>query len=236
MILAGLKKIALLICLMFVLIGAMADDNAPIYDRYSLSASAQSDVANDLMTVKMVVEEEDRNSAVLADRINQIMQWALAQVKKLPGIEARTTDYNTYPKYEQKRISGWRSSQTLQLEGGDFETVKAAVAVLQERMIVRNMHFSPRPQTRMQTENGLIGRALEAFRQRAILVQDSMQATGYRVIQISVNTQDFMEPPGYDMQRMEMQMRSFNQGVTLPAVDAGNSRISVSVHGEIQLM
>ncbi|MCB1755838.1 MAG: SIMPL domain-containing protein [Gammaproteobacteria bacterium] len=215
-------------------LNAYAEADAVVYDRYALSASAETDIDNDQMTVEMVVEDEDKDSAALADRINQNMLWALLQLEKFPAIKSSTRNYTTRPQYEQSHISGWRSSQTLQLQGSDFEEIKNAIAILQERLIVRSMHFEPRQQTRREIEDRLISEALEAFRQRAELVRNSMQAEKFRVISLNINTNDYAGPV-YRDQVMTMSTRAATPSVAAPAVDAGTSRVQVSVHGEIQL-
>lgn len=213
---------------------AVAEDATVVYDRYSLHVSAEAEVENDLMVVMLVVEDEDSNSAALADRINQVMLWALLETEKYPSIKAATRDYRTYPKYDQNRITGWRSSQALRLEGSDIESVKMAVAELQQQLIVRSMQFLPREETRRQAENDLVDDALERFRDRADLIRTSMQAEEYRVIQISVNTGDIGRP-AYRMEAMAMDTRGAAKSVAAPAVEAGSSKIQISVSGEIQL-
>ncbi len=221
------------LCLILLQAIVMADDNTPVYSRYSLSASASVEIENDLMTVQLVVEDEDTDSAALAERINQKMLWALLQLEQFHSIKSSTRDYNTYPIYEQKRISGWRSSQTLQLQGSMFDDIKRAIGKLQERLTVRSMRFSPRPETRKMTENKLIDEALEAFRERADLISKSMNASGYRVIHAGVNTDDHRAPMFREAMAADMQVR--NKAVSAPSIDAGTSQITVAVHGEIQL-
>lgn len=231
----GMMSRMLLAAILLLLSGvSYAEQNTLVYDRYSLQVSAESEVENDLMVVNLMIEDEDSNSAALADRINQEMLWALLQTEKHPRIKSSTKDYNTYPKYEKNRIIGWRSSQVLQLESTDFESIKKAVAELQERLIVRSMQFLSRPETRKDAENNLIDEALTSFRERSTLIQKSMQAETYRIIQLSVNTNDFGSPM-YRVESMNMDARSVSKSVAAPAIDAGTSKIRVSVSGEIQL-
>ncbi|HBR96620.1 MAG TPA: hypothetical protein DD979_04490 [Gammaproteobacteria bacterium] len=215
---------------------AFAEGDTPVvYDRYSLQVSTESEVENDLMTVVLVVEDEDRDSAALADRINQNMLWALLQTEKFPDIKTQTKRYSTSPKYEQNRIVGWRSSQELVLESVEFESVKKAVAILQEKLTVRAMQFTPQSVTRQEAENALLDDALAAFRARASLIQKSMQASSYRVIQVMIDA-GRQGPPVYARNEvMAMSAKSSMGAVAAPATDAGTSRIRIAVSGEIQL-
>ena len=220
--------------LLLLTVNVRAEQSPTLYDRYSLQVSAESEIENDLMTAHLTVEDEDRNSAELADRINQEMLWALLQIERYPSITSSTQNYSTYPKYEHNRIVGWRSSQTLMLKGKDFDEIKAAIGVLQERLTVRSMRFKPTPETRQEAEDKLIADALAAFRKRSVLIQSSMQATDYRVIHMSVDTNGYSRPV-YRAETMAMDARGAAKSVTQPAVDAGTSRIQIVVHGEIQL-
>ena len=76
---------------------ASADQKEVLYDVYTLSASAQSDVKNDLMTVNMVVQAEGSNAADVADSINATMGWAVARLKPFSTIRTETLDYRTNP-------------------------------------------------------------------------------------------------------------------------------------------
>jgi predicted secreted protein len=210
----------------------MAAD-APVYDQYSLAATAESEVENDLMTVRLRVEHEDRDTAVLADKVNGDMQWALEQLKSAVALDYRTENYTANPKYEQNRIVGWRSSQTLTVSGSDFDQLKNIVQILQQRLQVADMIFSPSDDTRRNVEDALINEALDNFKRRAEIVQANMQASGYRIMHLNINTPG--NQPGRShmrVERMAMQSRAVEHS---PAIEAGETRINVSVSGQIQL-
>jgi predicted secreted protein len=227
-----------LVLILFLLLWPLAgvsSTEAPVYDRYTLHASANASISNDLMTVLMVIEDEDADNAVLADRINQDMLWALLQLESYPSIKTHSREYTTYPKYEHNRINAWHISQTLSLEGADFDAIKTVVASLQERLTVRSMTFSPKIETRKMAEDKLISEALSLFKQRSSLIQESMGHEKYRVIHLSIDSNNRGGGP-LPVYRESMSMsRSSSMAVTAPSVDAGKSNISVSVHGEIQL-
>ena len=95
----------------------------PLYDVYQLSAEAQIDVANDLMTVNLVATATGSDAAQLANKINATMGWAVNKLGPFTAIETKTLDYQTHPQYERNgsRIKGWVASQSIQLETDDFE-------------------------------------------------------------------------------------------------------------------
>lgn len=202
-------------------------------DLYSLHAEAEGEVANDLLTVELVVEGEDRDSASLANRINANMQWAMAKLKPQTAIESSTRNYNTWPKYDHKnnRIIGWRASQTLLLESEDFEATRKVIQTLQEKLQVRNMRMTAKAETRTQQEDELINQALNRFKERALIVQLNMGASGYRIMDVSVKTNQH-QPPYQPQARGMMAEASVSSA---PVIEGGSSRVVVSVSGRIQL-
>lgn len=202
-----------------------------VYELFSLQATAQGDVANDLLSCDLVVEKEDRDSAKLANRINADMQWALSALKRYSQIKVSTRNYSTWPRYDRKsnKILGWHASQTLHIESEDFDAARSAIQKLQEKLLVRNMQLKPRPETRAAREDQLIATALDRFKERAQIVQLNMGASGYRIVNAHINTQSNQHPVAY------AEMSRSTSVASAPAIQGGSSQISVSVQGEIRL-
>jgi predicted secreted protein len=159
------------------------------------------------------------------------MQWALDQVSSVDSIQTKTENYTTHPKYEQQRVVGWRSAQTLSLSGSDFDAIKAAVQILQSRLQIQSMAFQPSDETRRKTEDELINAALDNMKHRAQIVQENMGASGYRIMHLNIDTGHRYAGRG----RVEATMMRSASVETAPAVEGGESRISVTVSGQIQL-
>ncbi|MBX2881584.1 MAG: SIMPL domain-containing protein [Granulosicoccus sp.] len=217
-----------------LIIAATATGNAAdelIYDKFSLQATAQGEVVNDLLVCDLVAEKEDRDSAKLANRINADMQWALAELKRYTKIKARTRNYTTWPRYDRKsnKILGWHASQTLQIESEDFDAAQTAIQKLQEKLLVRNMSLRPKAETRAEREDDLIAAALDRFKERAQIVQLNMGASTYRIVNAHINTQSNQQPALYQ------EMARTSSVESAPAIQGGSSQITVSVQGEIRL-
>lgn len=209
--------------------------HAPQYDVYQLSASAQIDVPNDLMTVTMVAEATGSDAAVLANNINASMGWAVSKLKPFTAIDTRTLDYQTHPQYERggSRIKGWVASQSIRLETDNFEQAAKAIQLLQERLQVRGMYLSAKPATRKKAEDQLINTALSAFKARALLVQTNMGAPAYRVMNLSINTSDRGGRRSQSSNhRGAIEQLSVSSA---PVIESGTSQVSISVDGQIQL-
>ncbi len=232
-----MRQVARLLCGGFFLFlaspVALAEDEQ-LFDQYSLQAQAEGEVVNDLVTVELSVQDEDQVSSSLANRINATMEWALEKLRSTPAVTHSTRNYRTWPKYErnQRRIVGWHASQTLLLESDDFAVVRRVVQQLQEKLRVNAMRMTPKHTTRIERENTLITDALNRFKERAEIIQLNMGAADYRVVEVSVNT---------DQQFNQFQPRMMERSVSssmvesAPAIAGGSSKIVVHVSGRIQL-
>lgn len=205
------------------------------YDVYQLSAQAEIDVANDLMTVNLVATATGSDPGELANKINATMGWAVGKLGPFTAITTQTLDYQTHPQYERNgsRIKGWVASQSIQLETDNFEQAGDAIEMLQERMQVQGMRLKAKAETRERAEEQLINTALEAFKRRAKLVQTNMGASGYRVMSLSINSDG--SGRGYaehDYMRANTMARSESYA---PAIEAGTSTVRVHLNGQIQL-
>jgi len=215
------------------LANADGHESHTLYEVFSLSASASADVDNDWMTATLAVQAEDKDAAALANKVNATMSWAVNQLRPYSTLETKTRDYQTYPRYDSsqaRRLIGWRATQTLQISTDDFKSAGKAIQQLQERLQVQGIQLSVKEATRKVASDRLINEALNAFKQRARLVQTNLGAPGYRIIDVNIhadnNAQQFNH---YEADMMRSKVAS------APAIESGSSKVSVQVSGRIQL-
>lgn len=225
-------RISWMLWILFLSLGsaAQAAEQPERFNQISFQVRAAESVANDRMQVVLVVQGEDEHAAVLADRVNETMAWALAQARAQPGLEVRSGGYATQPVYRKEALVGWRASQELILQGGDFARLGALIGTLQERLQLRSVAFSVAPQTRAGVERRLIDRALDDFKQRADQIRANLGSKTYRIVEANIQTED---QPVHPMPIVRAQAMS--ESVAPPAFEGGDSEIRVGVHGVIQL-
>ncbi|MFK7891777.1 MAG: SIMPL domain-containing protein [Granulosicoccus sp.] len=206
------------------------------YDVYTLSSEASVDVDNDLMIAILAVQDEDKDSAILADKINSKARWATNQLRPYATISYKTRDYQTYPRYDSsqvRRLIGWRATQTIELETDDFEAAGKAIQQLQEKLQVQSIRLSVKPETRDKATDALIVKALGQYKNRARLIQQTMSADGYRIVDLQISTEG--NTPVYADARIAMsEMRSATM-VAEPSIEGGSTRVTVQVYGRIHL-
>ena len=227
-----MKQSGLIASLFIILsLSAYAHDNDPLFNQVSLQAQVEREIPNDQLTVMLAAEAEGKEAAKIADRINKDMDWALNQVTKHKDINKRNLSYNTYPIYDKRTVIGWRAIQQLELKSTNISTLTELVGDLQERLQVKNMHFNPTKNTREQYENDLISEVMLAFKKRVETIKQHMDEKNVRIVNINVNTGGSYPQPVYAEARM---MAMDSMAKTAPAVEAGTSKITVTVSGSVQ--
>jgi predicted secreted protein len=213
---------------------ARADDckSCGAQHRARFQVESTREVENDWITAIVGVTAEDANPAALADRVNKDMAWALEQARAESKVKAKSGGYSTYPIQEEGRLRRWQASQQLVLESSDSAALTRLVGTLQSRLQLVSFQFSVSDERRSKVQEELVTEALAAFRARAALVAKGLGASGYALDDVSVETAS----PGYPvpMMRAEMAMAKSDMAAP-PAVEAGTSRVAVSVQGSIVL-
>lgn len=196
-------------------------------DVVNLQAEASREVENDQLVAVLAAEGQGANAAELADGVNRKMAQALKQAREVSSVKLRSGNYQTFPSYgKDGRIDGWRVSQELRLESGDFAAAAKLIGQLQQSLNVRSMTVRLAPETRRAAEDALIAEAVAAFEARAELTRKAMRAKSYRIREISIGTSGVGPRP---MLEMSAAARS------PVAIEGGVSQVTVTATGSIQL-
>ncbi len=209
---------------------ARSEDDGGASNRIEFQVERSRQIANDRIRAVVGVTDEDVDAAVLADRVNRAMAWALETARANPAVEARSGGYRTTPITDKGKLRRWRASQDLVLESDDVAAVSALVGTLQSRLQLRGISFSVSHEKRREVEDALIEAALAAFRARADLVRKSLDKRGYEIVRASVYTAG-----AAPIRSMRAESAMLGARVTAPALEGGRSEISVRVNGTIEL-
>ncbi|MBB5193569.1 putative secreted protein [Silvimonas terrae] len=210
------------------------------YNVVNLEASSSKDVSNDLATATLYVEINNTDPAQLADKVNQTLAAAVRLSRQYATVQSAGTGYTTYPVYNNKtnHQDSWRGRGELRLTSRDFPALSRLLGQLQQplsngvSMQLAGIRYGVSDEARKAAEDGLIEDSIKAFRQRAELIQRGMAGTGWRTVNMNVNTQAF-EPPAPRVMMMKAAMAS--DSAAPPAIEGGDSKVSVTVSGSIQV-
>ena len=211
-------------CLAFVAFSAWAQENL-----VSVQAEASREVDNDELVAVLAAEAQGADPAALASMINQRMAAALQLARGAPAVRLRSGNYQTYPRYRDQRVEGWHAAQELRLESPDFTAAARLIGALQKDLVVRSMSVRLSREARRTAENALIPEAIAAFQGRADIARKALNAKGYRVRNLSVET-GAVGPP------VPLATTARTQSsVAPPALEPGISQVTVTVSGTVQL-
>jgi len=221
----------LVLCLSLSSTSLMAGAKSKIYDRIQLSANASMEVENDTLSAQLYAQQEGSDLASLADGVNKKISETIALVKQVDDIKLQTLGYQTYPVYQQQRVSGWRVRQTIRIESQDSAKLSQLLSELQSRLALESLQYSVSPAQREAAEEQLIGDAISSFEKRAALVTKQLGRTDYRLVEMNINTSGQPVQP----MRMRASMMAMEASVAPPSLEAGSQTIRVDVSGSIEL-
>jgi len=208
-----------------------ADEEVLHYNIINLDAAAAKEVANDVMVAVMQASVRKNSAAEAGKAVNEMMAWADSVLADKSSIKHRTMNYQTRPVYQKSAITDWSVTQQLRLQSEDFDALTGVIGTLQQHLQVSSIQFTISPERRKQEVEELIVAALEAFGARAALISKTLKAKDYRIVNLAIT-----DTPGHTPYRGGMQMEAMAVKAAAPVVEAGDSKVEVSVQGKIQIV
>lgn len=209
---------------------AAAHDANDHYDRINLSASAQTQIENDIVIVTLYAEEEGSDSVQLADLVNQRISQAIQQVKRQDSIKLQTNSYNTHPIYNKNKIIGWRVRQSIRLESRDMTLMSKLLGDLQQSLSLQSISFAISPELKNNTDERLIGEALQVFEQRASIIIHQLGRRDYKIVDLNINTS-----ANHFVQRQYEVATMASSKMSAPSIEGGDQTLQVTVIGQIEM-
>jgi predicted secreted protein len=197
--------------------------------RINFDARATKEVDNDVMGAVLFTEMEDADPGKLADAVNRTMNDALKAAKQFAGLRVKSSGYSSYPVTDKAKIVRWRSRSEITLEGEDFRLVADAIGKLQSQVQLGSVEFSVSLATRGRAEDALTRDAIAEFLRKADLAAKAFRGKSFSVLEASVSADGGQVPP----RPMVMMKSMADSSVATPAMEAGTSRITVTVNGSI---
>jgi len=212
---------------------ALAAEPAPRYNTVSLQASAQRELANDLLSATLTVEVNDATPAAVANAVNARVNQALRSAREVEAVRAWSGSNQTFPVYTRdNQLQGWRGRGELRVESRDFAAAAALIGKLQSGMQLRAIQFSVSPEAQRAAEDALISEAIAAFKARAGIVQTALGGRGYKLQTLDVSSGRNGPVPRLAMASPAMAA----QAVAPPALEGGVTTITVNANGTIEIL
>jgi predicted secreted protein len=203
------------------------------YNLIEFSVQARRETPNDLMQAMLFAEAAGADPAVLAARVNKTIGDAVKQAKTVSGIKVESGRYTSSANYQKGRQEGWRTRAELNLESRDFTALARLIGRLQSADLqLGQLNFTISPDLRTRIESELTQEALAAFKSRADLIRQSLNAQGLRVVTIRLDTQ-FPQPLRQGLRASRMM--ALEEQAPPPPAEGGTTEIVLNAAGTVQV-
>ena len=203
----------------------------------SFSTEVTKDVDYDVMEVTLFVKEENKNLKELNQTINQKVNAALEVLKKQSAVEVKKNTRSTQVRYDSKgKQSGWIERADLVLESKDFVVLSQVISDINDTFAIADVVQKLSKETSAKFEDEMIKSALAQFQHKAQLIQTSLNAKGYEVVNLNLDSKNEI-PYLYERMKSTSKMKSFyseNDEVNLD--NNGKVELKASVSAQIKLL
>ena len=204
----------------------------------SFSVEAEKEVERDLLQVSLFYQAEGNDLSALNKTMAEKMNKAIELAKAQSAVEIKDNSRNTWIRYDNKgKQQGWIARAELTLESKDSQALSTLVHELDGVLAIDHVSASVSREKLSSLENELTKEALAKFKDKALLLQESLQMKGYRTQSLDVSsakdsTNDY---PIYAA--AELSSKSlYSSGKDETYTQSGKEKIKVSVNARIALL
>lgn len=204
------------------------------YNQVQLSADARREVNNDTLNAVLFSEESHSSPARLAALLNERIASALNVAKAASQVKTSSGQLSSWPLYDtNNRITGWRGRAEIRLESRDIARASQLIGQLQGSLQISQIGFSVSDEARRNTEAELIPQAINAFRDKALLISRALGSRDYKLVDMRV---EHNGAPGVQLFRAPRsnKLAMAAEASPAPGFAPGASEISVQVNGTVQ--
>ena len=211
-------------------------------------ASGEVSHANDLATALFLVEEQDKDKAAAASRVNQKMKQGTDIVRREdPQAALKTQGYYTYPVYPERRPlpdgsvakmvpSSWRVGQYLEVKTGNLAGLAKTTAAAQKVLALSNLNFGLAPATLKALDDRRIAATYRNLNERIAAIAAAM---GRQVADAVLDTVDFEGSGNYASPReaplSAMRAAKMTSGeVSEPSFEPGETTLQMQLVGKVR--
>jgi uncharacterized protein YggE len=214
-----------------------------------VAAHGEVKAMNDEAIATFMIEEQDKDRAAAASRVNQKMKQGIAIIKRADAqAKLETRSYYTYPVYAEEEVQplnrakarelvGWRVGQYLEVVTGNIASLPATVASAQNVLALNGLQFRLNDATRKRLEEERIAAAYQDLNVRTMAIAKAM---GRKVSDATLETLDFEGSGNYAPQQEAYAARTMSarsksqQLVEEPSFEPGETTLSTRVVGKIR--
>ena len=184
-----LKTLSLALLAFSFVLSARADANvAQPNNVIAFNVEAERQIERDLMQVNLFYQSEGKNLSGLNKTVNARLNKAIDIAKQYPAVAIQGNTRNTMVRYDGKgKQSGWLARVELILESKDSQALSDVINALDDTLAIENISASVSDEKLTHVENELTQAVLEKFKNKALLIQNTLQMKNYRVMDLNIS-------------------------------------------------
>ena len=203
---------------------------------------------NDEARATLMIEEQDKDKAAAASRVNVKMKQGIDIVKAAdPRAGLKTRGYYTYAVYAEDAVrspnkprqqTGWRVGQYLDVTTTSLETLPKTVAAVQRVLALNGLQFGLSPATSKKLEQERIEAGLRNLNERLAMIAHGM---GRNLTDAVIETIDFEASGNYAQAdafapkaMLRGQLSQEALAVEEPSFEAGETTLNLRLVGKVR--
>ena len=246
------KKIALLAASLVLAAHAQAQSLPTTGTLVIVPATGEVTHVNDEATASFMVEEQDKDKAAAASRVNEKMKQGTEIVRSQdPKASLKTMGYYTYPVYPEDRPlpngmpsgkprvpAGWRVGQYLEVKTTNLGGLPKLTSAVQKVLGLNGIVFGLAPATTKALDDQRIAATYQNLNERIVSIAAAM---GRKVGEASLDTVDFEGTGNYAgqadaaaPQMMRAMAKRESADVAEPSFEPGETTLQMRLVGKVK--
>ncbi|UMR30362.1 SIMPL domain-containing protein [Massilia sp. MB5] len=206
---------------------------------------------NDQAVATFAIEEQDKDKAAAASRVNQKMKQGLDILKKEdPQASLKTQGYYTYPVYPEDRPlppgvsakaripTAWRVGHYVQMTTSNLNALPKTVASVQKVLTLNNLQFGLSPAATKKLDDQRIAATYQNLNERIASIANAM---GRKLSDAVLDTVDFEGSGNYAQREyaaapamMRSAMMKDTAEVSEPSFEPGETTLEMRLVGKVK--
>ena len=204
----------------------------------SFSVEAEKEVERDLLQVSLFYQAEGNDLSALNKTMAEKMNKAIELAKAQSAVEIKDNSRNTWIRYDNKgKQQGWIARAELTLESKDSQALSTLVHELDGILAIDRVSASVSREKLNSLEKELTKEALAKVKDKALLIQESLQVKGYRIQNLEISSANDSVADFRPYAAAELSSKSlYSSGKDETYTQSGKEKIKVSVNARIALL
>ena len=234
-----MKLKALSLALLALPIASFAEQPVDNYQpQVNFTVESEKNVERDLLRVSLFYQAEGNDLSALNKTMAEKMNKAIDLAKAQSAVEIKDNSRSTWIRYNDKgKQQGWTARAELTLESKDSQALSTVVHELDGVLAIDGVRASISREKLSSLEKELTKEALAKFKDKALLLQESLQMKGYIIQSLDVSSAKDSTDDYPIYAAAELSSKSlYSSGKDETYTQRGKDKVKVSVNARIALL